>query len=137
MRAGYADHLAIGVDLGGSHARATLWELDPLGVVVEAEARLPADDDARSPERVIERVVTLIGELGAPAETPVGVGVAAMIGREGVVVNAPAFPGGWRGAPIGALFEAKLGRRPVIDNDVNAICWGEHSAGAGRGGKPA
>jgi glucokinase len=143
--------LAIGIDIGGTNMRAALFRglraaaaapgeapPDVARPVVERRERVGSD---REPERVIERLASMVRGLLAEAgcqdlDVPVGVGFAGMMrGDRGFVVSSPNV--GWREVPFGDLFREKLGPRHAvaIENDANAIAWGEFHLGAGRGVK--
>jgi glucokinase len=152
-RAAAAD-LAIGVDIGGTNIRTALFR------GLRAAAALPASGDdelseavrpiaerrervgtERDPQSVVARLAGLIGRLLAEADcagvaVPVGVGFAGMLrGDRGFVVASPNV--GWREVPFGDLLREKLGglHHVIVENDANAIAWGEHQMGSGRGVK--
>ena len=123
--------IAIGVDLGGTNLRAAAFD----GDVPIAQHKEPVGHD-REPQAIVERVAQVIervaGDVGGPI--PAGVGIAAMLrDREGTVANSPHLR--WRDVPFGALLRARLGDRfaASVYNDVNAVTWGETTAGAARG----
>src|SRR5690349_12676912 len=126
--------LALGVDLGGTNARAAVVDRDAGEIVSSHKA--PHQD--RSPTAVVETVAHAVLEaLGGHGRTPasfgrVGVGVAGQcLGRSGVVLNAPNL--GWRDVPFGDLLGARLGTPVRILNDLSAAAWGERRFGAARG----
>jgi glucokinase len=125
--------LAIGVDLGGTGIRAAVVQVDPFRMMGQTTTLLPTADADRTPEKVVDLVAEQIALLGAPPATPVGIGAAGILSRDGVVANAPQFPNGWRGVRLGEILTARLGHAPALDNDVNAITWGEHRFGVARG----
>jgi glucokinase len=122
--------LAVGVDLGGTNARAALVDVER-GATLGGEAKLPLAD--RRPEAVaelVERAVATVDPEGARAG--VGVGFAGMLrGWSGVVVNAPNF--GWREVDFRTLLRARVGERTELYNDLNAIAFGEATYGAAHG----
>jgi glucokinase len=126
--------LALGVDLGGTNARAALVDRDSGEVV--ASHKDPHRD--RAPATVVETVAHAVEEaLHVVGHEPrdfrqVGVGVAGQcLGRTGVVLNAPNL--GWRDVPFGRLLEERLGVKVRITNDLSAAAWGERRFGAARG----
>jgi glucokinase len=140
--------LAIGIDLGGTNLRVAVFgglaaasaHPERTGTAIQplAEHQEPVGDD-RSAVSIVGRIAAIVERLGheagGSASTPLGIGVAAMLrGDEGWVAQSPHL--GWRDVPFGAMVRAKLpGRRVVVENDVNAITWGEYRLGAGRGAR--
>jgi glucokinase len=125
---------SLGIDLGGTHARAALVDVAGGGVILdERKAKLAA----REPAAVAELLATLVAAVdGTRAARAVGVGLAGMLrGWTGVVVNAPNL--GWREVDFRALLAARLGRPVELYNDMNAIAVGEARYGAARGASDA
>jgi glucokinase len=124
---------AVGVDLGGTNARAAL-------VDTAAKTAAPSEQrwqhQALDPEAVASSVASVVAELAGP-EVPLGLGIAAMLGGDtGVVVNAPNL--GWRDVDFRGLLAARLpGREIRLVNDVGAIALGEGRWGAARGSRAA
>jgi glucokinase len=126
--------LALGVDLGGTNARAAVVDRDSGEIV--ASHKEPHRD--RAPAAVVETVAhaieqALAGE-GRQARSfgQLGIGVAGQcLGRTGVVLNAPNL--GWLDVPLGRLLEQRLGLSVRIVNDLSAAAWGERRFGAARG----
>lgn len=124
--------LALGVDLGGTTARAALVDRDS-GEIVTSHKELHRD---RAPAAVVETVARAVQEAlrGDRADRfdRIGVGVAGQcLGRTGVVLNAPNL--GWRDVPLGQLLEDRLAMKARIVNDLSAAAWGERRFGAARG----
>jgi glucokinase len=126
--------LALGVDLGGTNARAALVDRDT-GEVVASHKQHHRE---RTPEAVVDVIAAAVRESAraagrdAAALGQVGVGVAGQVlGRTGVVLNAPNL--GWRDVPFGELLARRLGLRVRITNDLSAAAWGERRFGAARG----
>jgi glucokinase len=125
---------ALGVDLGGTNARAAVVDRDSGEIV--ASHKEPHRD--RSPAAVVETVAHAVAAaLEGAGDEPrsfgrLGVGVAGQcLGRTGVVLNAPNL--GWRDVPLGQLLEERLGAKVRIANDLSAAAWGERRFGAARG----
>src|SRR5512135_1545705 len=113
--------LALGVDLGGTNARAAVVDRDS-GEIVSAHKEPHRD---RSPQAVVEAVLHAMQEAARSEGREVarfgqvGVGLAGQcLGRTGVVLNAPNL--GWRDVPFGALLERAAGVRVRIANDLSA-----------------
>jgi glucokinase len=120
---------ALGVDLGGTTARAAVVDRRD-GRVIAAAKETWTD---RSLEAVVAGTAQLVNELARAhplATGPIGVGFAGML-RGGVVVNAPNL--GWREVDFGTPLAAAVGRPVRLVNDLAAAAWGEFSAGAAKG----
>jgi glucokinase len=147
-----AADLAIGVDIGGTNMRTALFRgLRAAAVATDdaelAEAARPVVERReqvgrdRDPATVTARLAGmlrgLLSEAGcAELPVPIGVGFAGMLrGDRGYVVSSPNV--GWREVPFGDLLREQLGgrHRVEVENDANAIAWGEFHVGAGRGVK--
>lgn len=95
---------------------------------------VPASDQ----ERQLSKVFRLFDDLIATADsmgTPclaVGIAVPGVVQQpDGVVGTMPEF--GWTGVPFGALLRERTSLPVVVENDANALAFGELHAGAGRG----
>jgi glucokinase len=126
--------LRLGIDLGGTNARAAL--VDEASGAVVASHKLAHQD--RAPAAVVGTVAAAVREAAAQAGVAVGslagagVGVAGQcLGSTGVVLNAPNL--GWREVALGELLAAELGLPVRIANDLSAAAWGERAFGAARG----
>ncbi|MHB8877186.1 MAG: ROK family protein [Myxococcaceae bacterium] len=122
---------ALGIDLGGTNARAAV--VDSKGLIVSSAKGLLDD---RSPAAVVEAIAlaseSALAAAGGVVVLACGVGAAGQLrGDSGVVAVAPNL--GWREVPLGALLSKRLGRRVRVVNDLSAAAWGEKSAGAARG----
>jgi glucokinase len=122
--------LAVGVDLGGTNARAALIDTTA-GSFVGAEAKAPVAD--KRPEAVAELVASVVHKVDPERRRAgVGIGFAGMLrGWTGVVVNAPNF--GWREVDFRSLLRARVGERTELYNDLNAIAFGEAMYGGAKG----
>jgi glucokinase len=126
----------VGVDLGGTNLRIALFRGDDTTAVAQHKSPV---GEPRDPETIVERIAATIDRLLADndvttARIPVGVGIAAMLrDNRGTVAHSPHLR--WHDVSFGDMLRERLGddRPVVITNDVNAITYGEWSAGAGRG----
>jgi predicted NBD/HSP70 family sugar kinase len=96
------------------------------------------EERAREQDRQLRKVFRLFDDLIATADsmgTPclaVGIAVPGVVQQpEGVVGTMPEF--GWTGVPFGALLRERTDLPVVVENDANALAYGELHAGAGRG----
>jgi glucokinase len=124
--------LAVGVDLGATKIEAAL--VGASGRIID-RIRAPTLRD-RGPDMVLEAVADLVTRQylsgTGPLVAAVGVGVAGQVDTEnGIVRDAPNL--NWKDFPIGTRLERALARPVAVLNDVQAITYGEHQHGAGRG----
>ncbi len=126
--------LALGIDLGGTNARAAL--VDPDGGAVVAAHKLTHAE--RTPEAVVATIARTVQAAAAAAGVDpatlghAGIGVAGQcLGATGTVLNAPNL--GWRDVALGRLLRAALGLEVRVVNDLSAAAWGERHFGAARG----
>jgi glucokinase len=126
--------LGLGVDLGGTNARAAVVDRDS-GEVLASHKEPHRERTAAAVVEVVAHAVLHSARAAgvAPADVGhVGVGVAGQVlGRTGVVLNAPNL--GWRDVPLGDLLARRLGAAVHIANDLSAAAWGERRFGAARG----
>jgi glucokinase len=123
--------LVAGIDVGGTKVLCVLVDpADPAEVVDEAKVRTP---DGTAP--VLDAMAGVVRELAGRSPLPVmsvGVGIAGLVDRSGVLRVGPNLPG-LRDVQVGRELDDRL-RLPVrVDNDATCAAWGEHLAGAARG----
>jgi len=89
-------------------------------------------------EALIRRIIRIIqrslSDDADPQNPPVaiGLGAAGMIDvRKGVVLLSPNFPD-WQQVPLARLVNEQTGLPTFLDNDANAITYGEKWIGAGK-----
>lgn len=123
----------IGIDVGGTNIKA--GAVDYQGNIL-AGLRVPSEA-ALGPEAILNKLEHIVTELRlqikGQAPMAVGLGIPGAIhARDGVVTQAPNFPA-LNGMPIRRLMTERLQLPCYIDNDANAIAFGEMWVGAGRG----
>jgi len=128
----------IGVDLGGTKLAAGV--VDPEGNIL-GEA-VTYDHRGLSEEAVLDRmernIDDALAQAGASRADVKGVGVlfpGHIRWPEGVTLTTSNLPG-FKGFPLRARMEARLGIPCLADNDANAQTLGEFRYGAGRGLDP-
>ncbi|NUR87187.1 MAG: ROK family glucokinase [Nonomuraea sp.] len=120
--------LTIGVDIGGTKVAAGVVDED--GKILQEALRPTAAD---RPDLVAETVAGVVRELAAGREIEaVGVGAAGFIDETRSIVRfAPNLA--WREEPLQKKISDLVGLPVVVENDANAMAWGETRFGAGRG----
>ncbi|MHB8452503.1 MAG: ROK family protein [Mycobacteriales bacterium] len=120
--------LAIGVDVGGTKVAAGVVDDD--GQVLE-QLRVPTPSN--SPGQVAGAIESAVAELALrhPARA-VGIGAAGFVDADRAsVLFAPNLA--WRNEPLRDQVAARTGLPVIVENDANAMAWGEYRFGAGRG----
>jgi glucokinase len=125
----------IGVDLGGTNARAALVTRDG---EIRSQARRPSAADlpaCATLEQVVEACREVMREGGVGTAEVLGVGIGLpgiMDARSGVCFWSPNFPH-WKDVPIGPRVGEALGLPAFILNDARCAALGELLFGAARG----
>ena len=132
------DRLLAGVDIGGTKVLGIAIDpADPQKVVDEARVATPDGGDD-----VMDAIAGVVRELGDRAGVGpeglagVGVGIAGLVDRDGLLHMGPNLPG-LLDVNVGEELERRLGRHVRVDNDATCAAWGEHVAGAARGADDA
>ncbi|RCX19813.1 glucokinase [Fontibacillus phaseoli] len=127
--------VAIGIDLGGTNIKAGLVTGD--GAIIH-RLSLPTEAQ-KGPEALMDRLAEIISALQAYARDRaweirgVGVGSAGQIDSgKGVVMGATANLPGWAGMRLSERLQSRTGLPVAVDNDANAMAFGEAWVGAGR-----
>jgi glucokinase len=131
--------LLAGVDVGGTKVLGVLVDPDAPAVVLD-EARVPTPAGQSALLDAMAEVVRRLesGRVGGAAGRvgAVGVGIAGLVDRAGILRVGPNLPG-LRGVRVGEELDARLGLPIRVDNDATCAAWGEHLAGAARGARDA
>jgi glucokinase len=120
--------LTIGVDIGGTKVAAGVVDED--GHIV---AHLLRPTPAENPEQVASTIGDVVLELVKGREIEaVGLGAAGFVDETRSIVRfAPNLA--WREEPLQKKVSDLVGLPVVVENDANAMAWGEARFGAGRG----
>jgi glucokinase len=123
-----------GIDIGGTKILGVAVDPAAPGKVL-AEHRVATPG---SPAELLEAVATVLSalhhEVSVDGSTlgAVGVGVAGLVDRDGVLHMGPHLPS-FRDEPLRSALRQRLGLPVVVDNDGTCAAWAEHRAGAARG----
>jgi glucokinase len=125
---------ALGVDLGGTRIKVGM--VDQQGRLFNMKKYATRVELGR--EALIRRVIRIIQRclsVDADSQNPpagIGLGAAGMIDvRKGLVLLSPNFPD-WHQVPLARLVSEETGLPTFLDNDANAITYGEKWIGAGK-----
>lgn len=125
-----AEHLHIGVDVGGSGIKAGLVDIEG-GALIGDRVRTPTPKGFEFDE-IVGAIAELVGELGPPAT--LGVGFPGVVAH-GVVKSPPTAHEheGWVGRSLAESLADAVGAPTVVLNDADAAGVAEVRHGAGRG----
>ncbi len=123
-----AGTVTAGLDIGGTKI---------LGVAVDSQGTIVGEVREPTPEgeeQLLDAMADVAGKLGDVAA--VGVGIAGLVSRGGVLQVSPNLPG-LRGVDVVAGMQRRVGLPVRVDNDATCAAWGEYVAGAARGADDA
>lgn len=120
--------LTVGVDVGGTKVAAGV--VDEQGRVLDRRGR---PTPSMSPEETAEAIAGAVSSLRATYRVEaVGVGAAGFVDESrSTVLFAPNLA--WRDEPLKKKVEGRLDLPVIVENDANAMAWGEARFGAGVG----
>ena len=125
---------ALGVDLGGTWIKiGVVDEQGRLSNMKKYSTRVDLGREALT-RRIIRIIQRSLSEDPDPQTPPAGIGLGAagMIDiRKGVVLLSPNFPD-WQQVPLARLISEQTGLPTFLDNDANAVTYGEKWVGAGK-----
>ncbi|HSE43073.1 MAG TPA: ROK family protein [Acidobacteriota bacterium] len=127
------EQYVIGIDVGGTNIKA--GAVDYQGNILTS-LRVPTETGAGS-EAILDKLKNIVTQLETSVKdrtlVAVGFGIPGAIqSREGIVTQAPNFPA-LNGMPIRQLLTEGVQKPCFIENDANAIAFGEMWVGAGQG----
>jgi glucokinase len=117
--------LTLGVDIGGTKVLGGVVDEDGR-VLAQARGDTPADDVARTLDRIIEVITKLTAEYEVEA---IGIGAAGWIdAKRATVLFAPNLA--WRNEPLRDEVARHVTVPVVVENDANVAAWAEFQYGA-------
>jgi len=118
----------IGVDLGGTNARAAVVRDQRLGQVSSVEVNAQG-----SVEEVLDQLCALIDRTRVSGTDGIGIGVPSVVDiAQGVVYDVQNIPS-WRVVPLKAILEERYAVPVLVNNDANCFALGERHFGKGVG----
>lgn len=124
---------AIGIDFGGTRIKSGLvcnGEIIHHGEPIDTQA-------CGSPERIMDALVDLVakfGEQGHPI-AGMGIGLPGIVDSVGGVVHELTNVSGWNDVPLREILQKRILMPVTIENDANAMAYGEFKFGAAKGGR--
>ena len=122
--------MIVGIDVGGTKALGLL--VDPGDGRIAARTKKSSHG---SGDELVARLTEIVAELSEQSPVPVegvGLGIAGLAARSGVVRYSPNLPNLIE-FPVGQLLAAATQMRVVTINDATAGTWAEAKLGSGRG----
>ena len=122
--------MIVGIDVGGTKALGLL--VDPEDGRIAARTKKSSHG---SGDELVARLTEIVAELSEQSPVPVegvGLGIAGLAARSGVVRYSPNLPNLIE-FPVGQLLAAATRMRVVTINDATAGTWAEAKLGSGRG----
>jgi glucokinase len=118
----------IGVDVGGTNARAGLVRNQQLGRVSST-----AINPHGSVEEVLDQLCALIEQVHPEKARGLGIGVPSVVDIEkGIVYDVVNIPS-WRAVPVKSILEERYSIPVLVNNDANCFALGEAHFGKGVG----
>jgi polyphosphate glucokinase len=120
---------AIGIDIGGTGIKGALVDVHTGELLSERIKR--ATPAGGEPDDIVTVVQSILGELEAPADAPIGVCFPAIV-RNGRTMSAANVSKKWIGLAAEQLFERSLARDITFVNDADAAGYAESEFGAAK-----
>src|SRR3954469_17697570 len=124
---------AIGIDFGGTTIKSGLVSGE---TIVEYGQVIDTQDHA-GPEEIMAALCEVISTLrgNATGATAIGIGLPGLVDSLNGVVHELTNVPGWRDVPLRDLLQKQTGLPVTIENDANAMAFGEWMYGAALDGK--
>lgn len=123
----------LGIDLGGTHLRLAVSDLNGAILARSEEAIEPAAGPVAIVDAIALAGRRLLEETGTTRLLAVALATPGVVDVERGVVVAARNLRGWREVPVRQLLTDRFGVPATVENDVNAAAEGERWRGAGRG----
>lgn len=126
---------AIGIDFGGTSIKSAVVE----GARVLLHGP-PIDTQLHhSAESLVDAIVQLVATLRTvhPSVAGIGVGLPGFVDSVNGVVHSLTNVAGWSEVPLRTILSERTGLPAIIENDANAMAYGEWKYGAAVGAKHA
>ncbi|MBU0533914.1 MAG: ROK family protein [Candidatus Omnitrophica bacterium] len=122
----------IGLDLGGTFIK--IGVVDENGEILEkTELPTPQGQGRAQVIKVMsESINNCLNDSSRGKFLGIGIGTPGLVDEDGKVFLAPNLPD-WNNLNLKKIFEEKFSIPVKVENDANAITWGEYKFGAGKG----
>ncbi|KPJ86780.1 MAG: ROK family transcriptional regulator, partial [Gemmatimonas sp. SG8_17] len=123
-----AKNTIIGIDVGGTNARAGVVRNQQLGDVLSIQVNSDG-----SVEDVLDQICGLINRAKSNDVDAIGIGVPSVVDLEtGIVYDVQNIPS-WREVHLRSILEDKYSIPVLVNNDANCFALGEKHFGKGTG----
>src|SRR5688572_24042765 len=124
---------AIGIDFGGTQIKSGLvraGEIVRRGTVIETR-------ECPGTQAIVDALVRVVEELrkASPDVTALGVGLPGIVDSMNGIVHELTNVPGWEEVALRELLVVRTGLPTTIENDANAMAYGEFKHGAARDGR--
>lgn len=118
----------LGVDLGGTNARAAIVRGQRLGDVSSVQINAGG-----SVEEVLDQLCGLIDRAKVSGTDGIGIGVPSVVDiAQGIVYDVQNIPS-WQAVPLKSILEERYAVPALVNNDANCFALGERHFGKGIG----
>ncbi len=126
---------AIGIDFGGTSIKSAVVE--GARVLMRGEAIDTQQHD--SADSLVDAIVRVVGAMRAanPDVAAIGVGLPGFVDSVNGIVHSLTNVAGWSEVPLRAILSERAGLPAIIENDANAMAYGEWKYGAAMGARHA
>lgn len=127
----------IGIDIGGTNIKLGIVDLEGSVIFRESFATHSVSGKSALLDTLTKKVRELLDIARHRGYRVVGIGVGApgpINVEKGFVYFFPNLPG-WKDTPLKNILEKRLKLPVTVNNDANAMAYGEYRFGAGRGSK--
>jgi glucokinase len=130
-----SDAKAIGIDFGGTSIKSAVVRTGAIverGEVIDTTSHNTAD-------AIIAELLRVIAAMRAvhPGIEAIGIGLPGFVDSVNGIVHELTNVEGWHEVPLVALLREKTGLRAAIENDANAMAYGEFLHGGAKGARNA
>ena len=124
----------IGIDIGGTNIKAGVVTLKGEVIFALTTPTYSANGKAALLNKIEETAKMCLQEAISSNLhiTAIGIGTAGFINLQGEIGSATANLPDWKGTPLRAEIEKRIGVSVFVDNDVNVLALGELWKGAGK-----
>ena len=128
-----ASRKAIGIDFGGTTIKSAVVQDGRIllrGGIIDTQ-------DHASAESLLDAIVSVSASLRAahPEVAAIGIGLPGFVDSVSGIVHSLTNVAGWSEVPLRAILAERTGLPAIIENDVNAMAYGEYKHGAARGSR--